>query len=225
MASWRILIKNVKTNARAIEDKGASITFVDPTDFTEVAQVTHDPRSPKLGTQVALLATVEDLVRQRSFGTGDMVVSPEGTYYVRVRGSWQAIGGDDTTAPKGPPFGVTLGEILITCTDLERSRQFYEQVLGCRVIAAKEFGVHLAVGHRELWLVPTATREAMMIDPLVARVSLEFLVTDYDAAVLHVLGSGAHIVGDAVPGGPCIVLDPDRNAIELSQEPRSRNDR
>jgi catechol 2,3-dioxygenase-like lactoylglutathione lyase family enzyme len=222
VASWRILIKNVRTHARAMEHSGASVTFVDPEDYTEVARVPHDPSSPILGAQVALLAAVEDLVRQRSFGTGDLVVSPEGQYFVRIRRSWQAIG--DEEVPTDPPFGVRMGEILISCTDLERSRQFYERVLGCRVIAAKRFGIHLAVGHRELWLVPTARREAGIIDPLVARVSLEFLVTNYDAAVRHVRKSGALIVGAPPPGGPCIVLDPDRNAIELSQEPRSRED-
>jgi catechol 2,3-dioxygenase-like lactoylglutathione lyase family enzyme len=196
---------------------GASIAFVDLDDYEAVAEVPHDPSGGTFRRQVALLSTVEDLVRQRYFGTGDMVESPTGQHYVRVLDTWQALGEDAEARGGLRPFSVGLGEIMICCTVLERSRDFYVEALCCTVLSEKPFATKLGVGDRHIWLVQNARSEAPSLDPLLAHVTIEFVVSDYRAAVAHLESCGATIVGRSGKDGACVVLDPDGNAIELAQ--------
>ena len=109
--------------------------------------------------------------------------------------------------------------------DLERSRAFYEQVLGLAPIPRPELGIAgiwYGAGNVEIHLIATPAgvdvgRSAPGLSPLVNHTA--FAIDDYAAILAHLRARDVEVL-EIRPGvGPQMwIRDPDGNVIELCAE-------
>ncbi len=105
--------------------------------------------------------------------------------------------------------------------DLERSRRFYEDVLGLVPIARPNLGFpgawyQAGAGEVHLLQVPSDMDVGTppgALNPLGRHAA--FAVDDYDAAVAHLETFGLEILGTGRDNGQLWVKDPDGHVIEL----------
>ena len=111
--------------------------------------------------------------------------------------------------------------ISFAVADLERSRGFYEGVLGLAPIPRPDLGIAgiwYAAGGSEVHLIETppgadvGTRPAS-INPLANHQA--FAVDDYTAVVRHLVEKGVEVLEAGPDRGQMWVRDPDGNVIEL----------
>jgi catechol 2,3-dioxygenase-like lactoylglutathione lyase family enzyme len=119
--------------------------------------------------------------------------------------------------------------VSFAVADLERSREFYERVLGLEPIPRPELGipgVWYGAGNVELHLIATPAgldtgRPAEKLSPLANHTA--FAIDDYAATLAHLRGHGLEVL-EMRPGvGPQMwIRDPDGNVIELVEAPGER---
>jgi catechol 2,3-dioxygenase-like lactoylglutathione lyase family enzyme len=119
--------------------------------------------------------------------------------------------------------------VSFAVADLERSREFYEGVLGLAPIPRPELGIPGAwygAGNVELHLIAAPAglepgRRAERISPLANHTA--FAIDDYAATLAHLRGRGIEVL-ELRPGiGPQLwIRDPDGNVIELVEAPGER---
>ena len=112
--------------------------------------------------------------------------------------------------------------VSFAVADLERSRAFYEQVLGLEPIPRPEFGIPGAwygAGNVEVHLISTPAgldvgRSPATLSPLANHTA--FAIDDYGAALARLHARGVEVL-ETHPGvGPQMwIRDPDGNVIEL----------
>lgn len=110
-----------------------------------------------------------------------------------------------------------LSHAAFRVSDLKRSREFYENVLGLRAIERPNFsfdGTWYGLGENQIHLIVSRKRKRK-IDPLGPHVALQ--VENYDAmkATLEELGLEFVEAKNSPAGRQLWVLDPDGNTIEL----------
>jgi len=112
--------------------------------------------------------------------------------------------------------------VSFAVSDLERSRAFYEQVLGLAPIPRPDLGiagVWYGAGNVEIHLIATPEgldvgRNAPGLSPIVNHTA--FAIDDYAATLAHLRAQGVEVL-ELRPGvGPQLwIRDPDGNVIEL----------
>jgi predicted enzyme related to lactoylglutathione lyase len=116
-----------------------------------------------------------------------------------------------------------LAFVFHPVTDIPRSRQFYEGLLGLKVSLQVEFGPG------QWWIEYDLAGQALAITNVAppgskpqASVFLE--VVDLDAALVSVRAAGGVIAQDLVEFPPCrmfVVQDPDGNQVGLHQRKKT----
>jgi catechol 2,3-dioxygenase-like lactoylglutathione lyase family enzyme len=117
---------------------------------------------------------------------------------------------------------------ILVVADTERSRQFYEDVLGAEVFRAYEDSVVLRFGDAWLLLVtggePTADKPDITFvppsDPAKVHHSMTIRVADCRAAYETIAGRGATFVTPPYDWGGeirCFFHDPDGHLLEISE--------
>lgn len=108
-----------------------------------------------------------------------------------------------------------LNHLTLAVRDLERASQFYQQALGCRLLARWPQGVYLLAGN--LWLALIAEPECRQ-EPLpeYTHFALDVAPEDFAAASQRLLDYGAEIWKDnSSEGDSLYFLDPDGHKLEL----------
>jgi glyoxylase I family protein len=112
-----------------------------------------------------------------------------------------------------------LHHTSIRVADLERSRQFYDRLLGLSAIERPDLGMPgrwYGIGAGQLHLIQCEPL-GMPIDPSGPHFAIE--VDDLDAARRELAAAGAEMLD---PGGSQLwVRDPDGNTVELTTRRRS----
>ena len=109
----------------------------------------------------------------------------------------------------------TLDHASIRIRDLERSRQFYEDVLGLEPTPRPDFGfagAWYALGEGQLHLIQNERMTAGGIDPTDPHFAIR--VDDLEAVRQRLTARGIEMV-DFGGGDQFWVLDPDGNTVEL----------
>jgi glyoxylase I family protein len=107
-----------------------------------------------------------------------------------------------------------LDHASLRIRDLERSRQFYEAVLGLTVAPRPDLGVAgiwYALGEGQLHLIQREPTLAGAIDPTDAHVAIQ--VDDLDGMRRQLKAAGIEMLDFG--GGQLWVRDPDGNTVEL----------
>jgi catechol 2,3-dioxygenase-like lactoylglutathione lyase family enzyme len=114
--------------------------------------------------------------------------------------------------------------ITISCTDKERSEQFYRDLLGAELLPGDGYGCPwYRLGALTFSLLPNASEPCPMKFPTDAGMMLWLEVDDLEAAHHHLVQSGVPIVN--LHKGVCMyVSDPDGLLIEIWQaQPESES--
>lgn len=102
--------------------------------------------------------------------------------------------------------------------DLERSRAFYEGVLGLEIIERPELGIPgiwYRAGASEVHLIEHADAEGGPERASPVANHCAFGVRDYEQTVAELEGRGIELVAAIAGSGQCWIVDPDGNVIEL----------
>lgn len=109
--------------------------------------------------------------------------------------------------------------VSFAVTDLERSRSFYEGLLGLEPVPRPELGVPGAwyrAGATEVHLVGAPDAAAPASRPLTPLANhAAFAVEDYERTLARLRGRGVEVVETSAERGQLWVQDPDGNVIEL----------
>lgn len=112
----------------------------------------------------------------------------------------------------------TIGEINIICTDLERSLQFYCDVLGFEPLEREDPGYHLRCGDVRVLLLAVATSGEIMPYCSNPEISIDLMVDDLLEAYRHLTDHGATIVSEFEPNSDrFFIRDPDGLVFEVIQ--------
>lgn len=114
----------------------------------------------------------------------------------------------------------TPGESNIICSDLARSRKFYEEILGFKFVEEDSGAVRLSLGKSYYLLLPVAT-EKKAPSPYCAKpeISLDLQVKDAKAAYEYLQSKGVEIVQELDEEKSWFVIaDPDGNHLEIVKE-------
>ena len=111
--------------------------------------------------------------------------------------------------------------VSFTVRDLERSRAFYEGILGLRSIARPDLGlpgVWYAAGDGEIHLIQlppgmTVGASPDRLTPLANHCAFE--IDDYEKAVAALKQRGLQVLETRLEQGQLWIQDPDGNVIEL----------
>jgi glyoxylase I family protein len=116
--------------------------------------------------------------------------------------------------------------ISFAVSDLERSRAFYENVLGLETIERPDFGlagVWYRAGQAEVHLIqkPEGVDTGQPPDKLSPIANHQaFAIEDYDAALEKLQSHGLEVLEIGANRGQMWVADPDGNVIELIAPPK-----
>jgi catechol 2,3-dioxygenase-like lactoylglutathione lyase family enzyme len=108
--------------------------------------------------------------------------------------------------------------VVVSCTDVARSRKFYEKVLGAVLDPGEEHDAcpWFSLGGLRLGLMPNAARAALP-SPEHAAMSLFVEVDDLESTHRELVRKGVTIL-QAPEGGPlAVIADPDGIVIEVWQ--------
>jgi catechol 2,3-dioxygenase len=114
---------------------------------------------------------------------------------------------------------VTVGEINVICTELDRSLRFYRDVLGFEVVEMEGAACHLACGAARLLLLPFA-REPRTISAYCSspEFSIDLMVEDVAVAHDHLRSQGVIFASDWQAGKESFFIrDPDGLVFEVIQ--------
>lgn len=111
--------------------------------------------------------------------------------------------------------------ISFCVSDLERSRHFYGEIMGCEPIARPDLGIPgewYAAGNAEIHLIerPAGSEigtPAPVLTPLANHNA--FAVDDYEATVAHFKSNGVDVFETSAENGQLWVRDPDGNILEF----------
>jgi catechol 2,3-dioxygenase-like lactoylglutathione lyase family enzyme len=113
------------------------------------------------------------------------------------------------------------GEINIICTDLERSRKFYCDILGFEVIVREgNSALHLRCGERPFLLLAVAGSPSTTVPYCtVPAVSFDLNVADIEETVAYLRDHNVVFESDWQPGDSYVFIrDPDGLVIEIVEE-------
>jgi catechol 2,3-dioxygenase-like lactoylglutathione lyase family enzyme len=104
-------------------------------------------------------------------------------------------------------------------TDVEKSKDFYEKVLGLKTLPRPNFGfggAWYAVGNNQIHLISSKKREG--IDPMGPHLAIDVEDFDETRKTLQEMGIEFLEAPGMVAGRQLWILDPDGNTIELRAE-------
>ncbi len=116
---------------------------------------------------------------------------------------------------------VSAHHMSFPVSQLDRSRRFYEDVLGLRSIPRPDMGalagIWYAAGHCEVHLIETPSGADVgsappSLNPLARHAA--FAVSDYEGTLAHLRSHGLEVV-ESRAAGQMWVSDPDGHIIEL----------
>ena len=113
-----------------------------------------------------------------------------------------------------------VGEINVICSDLERSIEFYRDVLGFDVIGREGDGCHMRCGGTGFLLLGVAhaveDRGKYCDTP---SFSVDLMVEDIDEAIRHFKSNGVEFEKEKEVGAPYVFIrDPDGLVFEVIQD-------
>jgi catechol 2,3-dioxygenase-like lactoylglutathione lyase family enzyme len=119
------------------------------------------------------------------------------------------------------PLDVAAHHLSFPVTNLERSRAFYENVLGLRPIPRPDFGfpgVWYQAGPCEVHLIQSVAGVDLgapppSLNPMAQHAA--FAVRDYDQTLSTLKGHGLEVLETSAQQGQMWVRDPDGHIIEL----------
>jgi len=108
--------------------------------------------------------------------------------------------------------------LSFTVTDLERSRGFYEGVLGLETIPRPELGIGgiwYAAGNAQIHLIEILSRQASdtRLSPIANHNA--FAIDDYQKVVDHFRAHGLEVLETSAEQGQIWIQDPDGNVLEF----------
>ena len=110
-----------------------------------------------------------------------------------------------------------------TVTDLERSRAFYESVMGLETISRPEMGIAgiwYSAGNSEIHLIELKgpEKESTKLTPLANHNA--FAIDDYQQVLEQLKGHAVEVLETTPERGQMWIRDPDGNVLELIAPPR-----
>ena len=114
---------------------------------------------------------------------------------------------------------LTVGEINIVCTNIERSLKFYREVLGFEFLESEDKAYHLRCGQTRFLLLPSA-QQALVRQPYgqVPSVSFDLMVDDIAEYVKHLKANAVEFETEWQEGDEWVpILDPDGLVVEVIQ--------
>ena len=114
---------------------------------------------------------------------------------------------------------VTIGEINIICTDLDRSITFYRDVLGFELLKREKLACHLRCGHINFLLLAIAqSRPPNLPYGRTPTFSIDLLVDDLTNVVAHFKAEQVEFVSEWAPNEKRVFIrDPDGLVFEVIQ--------
>jgi len=114
----------------------------------------------------------------------------------------------------------TPGECNIICSDLSKSRKFYEDILGFEFVENDSGAVRLSLGNRFFLLLPIASEKRPSAKYCsLPEISLDLQVKDAKAAFEYLQNKDVEIVQELDEEESWFVIaDPDGNHWEIVQE-------
>ena len=115
---------------------------------------------------------------------------------------------------------VTIGEINIICTDLDRSLPFYRDVLGFEAIEQEGIAYHLRCGQTRFLLLPVASSK-LSRPPYgqTPEFSIDLLVDDLTETVRHFQAHQVEFVSEWQANDKRVYIrDPDGLVFEVIQK-------
>lgn len=108
-----------------------------------------------------------------------------------------------------------INHLTLSVADVERSFNFYTEVLGCRPVARWKRGAYLVAG--EHWLCLSLDPEARSDpSPEYTHIALSVRPADFAVARERILGAGARPWKDNLSEGDSLYfLDPDGHKLEI----------
>lgn len=121
-----------------------------------------------------------------------------------------------------------VGNVILAVSDLDRSLQFYHEIIGLPIKNQRRSWIDLGSGGALLSLHPASLTAEHMGGSIENGITLGFLVGDVDSAVAELRERGVRIHRDVVKreaGKNAIVLDPDDYLISLFEPDFTDKDR
>ncbi len=108
--------------------------------------------------------------------------------------------------------------LSFTVTDLERSRKFYEGIMGLETVPRPDFGiggVWYSAGNAQIHLIEVPGRETTesKLSPLANHNA--FAIDDYPKILEQLKNQGVEVLETTPEQGQMWIRDPDGNVIEL----------
>lgn len=116
-------------------------------------------------------------------------------------------------------IAMTVGEINIICTDLERSLTFYRDVLGFEAVAREDPGYHMRCGPVRVLLLAVAGAPGA-VAPYCSRpeISIDLMVDNLQDAFLLLKARNVTFVSEFEPDADrFFIRDPDGLVFEVIQ--------
>ena len=111
-----------------------------------------------------------------------------------------------------------VGNVILAVNDLEKSIQFYNEIIGLPIKDKRKTWVDLGTSGTLLSLHPASSTAEHVGSSIDNGVSLGFLVGDLKSALEELKAKGVTIHRDIVEkdvGKNAVILDPDQNMISL----------
>lgn len=119
---------------------------------------------------------------------------------------------------------IQLGELKLKVSNLQRSLQFYQEVIGFKVLRKQENHAELTADGKQVFLVLEEVKDAVVVPPRSASGLYHFAIllpsrADLGACLRHLIesnieiGQADHLVSEAL-----YLSDPDHNGIEIYRD-------